>query len=122
VSARIIIADQNPDALSALKTLLAYLDYDIIGEITSVDVPLRVYSELQPDLVVMDWQFYKQCRGNLIEQLAKQDRSPRLIIMGNNTDDGRHALAAGAHAFVSKSDSAEWLLEALRTEHHDSDE
>jgi DNA-binding NarL/FixJ family response regulator len=114
VSARIIIADQNPDAMGALKTLLEYLDYDIVGEISSVDVPPRVYSELHPDLVLMDWQFFKQSRANLINYLARQDGSPRLIIMGHNADDGRRALAAGAHAFVSKSDPADWLLEALR--------
>jgi DNA-binding NarL/FixJ family response regulator len=114
VTARVIIADRNPDALRALKTLLAYLDYDIVGEITSVDASPRVYSELQPDLVLMDWQIFKQSRANLIDYLAKQNRPPRLIIMSNNADDGRRALAAGAHAFVSKSDPADWLLEALR--------
>jgi DNA-binding NarL/FixJ family response regulator len=114
VSARVIIADRNPDALRALKTLLEYLDYVVVGEITSIDASPRVYSELQPDLVLMDWQIFKQSRANLVDYLAKQDRPPRLIMMSNYADDGRLALAAGAHAFISKSDSADWLLEALR--------
>jgi two-component system response regulator DegU len=115
VTARVIIADQNADILRFLKALLRErLGYEVVGEITSVDEPPRVYAELRPDLVLMDWQICSRSRGNLLGYLAKQDRPPRIIIMSNNADHGRLALAAGAHAFVSKGDPADWLLEALR--------
>jgi DNA-binding NarL/FixJ family response regulator len=115
VTARVIIADQNEDVLRSLKALLREsVDYDVVGEITSVDAPPRVYAELQPDLVLIDWQICSRSRGNLIGYLTKQDRPPKVIIMSNNADHGRLALAAGADAFVSKSDPVDWLLEALR--------
>jgi two-component system response regulator DegU len=112
---RVIIADQNPDVLRSLKALLReHLGYDVVGEITSVDESPRVYAELRPDLVLMDWQICSRSRGNLIGYLAKEDRPPKVIIMSHNADHGRLALAVGAHAFISKSDPVDWLLEALR--------
>jgi DNA-binding NarL/FixJ family response regulator len=115
VSTRVIIADQNPDVLRSLKALLRDgLAYDVVGEITSADVSPRVYAELQPDLVLLDWRIYKKLHVNLIDYLAKLSRPPKIIIISNDGDHGRIALAAGADAFVSKSDPVDWLLEALR--------
>lgn len=115
MSARVIIADQNPDILRALKALLrTNLNYEVVGEVTSAAQLPLLYTATQPDLVLLDWQLCKQASMNLIEYFGKQERQPKVIVMSNDGDHGRQALAAGAHAYVSKGDSVDWLLEALR--------
>lgn len=115
MTARVIIADPNLDVLRSLKALLRVsLDYDVVGEFTSVGVLPRVYADLHPDLVLLDWQILERSQVNLIDYLAQLARPPKIIVMGNDGDHGRLALAAGANAYVSKGDPVDWLLEALR--------
>lgn len=115
MTARVIIADPNPDVLRSLKALLRVsLNYDVVGEFTTVGALPRAYADLHPDLVLLDWQILERSQVNLIDYLAQLARPPKIIVMGNDGDHGRLALAAGANAYISKGDPVEWLLEALR--------
>ncbi len=91
-------------------------DMDVIGE---VDDGLRVEQaarELQPDVVVMDYEM-SGCNGaEAADSLRASNAGTRVVMLsihdGATVRDA--ATAAGVVAFVSKHEPSERLVEAIR--------
>ncbi len=110
----IIVADQNLQALSALKVMLGEQEcLDVVGEATDAQTLLELAATCSATVILVDRQLPGVPLANLIERLHELESNPYVIVMGSQSEYGRSALRAGADAFVSKSDDADWLVESI---------
>jgi DNA-binding NarL/FixJ family response regulator len=85
----------------------------IVGESTDALSLLAQAKELQPDLVLLDWELPGSPITTLIEQLRKGERPIKITILARRPDAKQAALTVGADAFVSKTNPADSLLQTL---------
>ena len=110
---RILLADNQTRVRFALRTLLDQQPgLIVVGEAGETGDTLSQVEAVHPDLVLLDWDL----RGSVLELLpALYHMCPALkVIALSARPELRSAiLAAGADAFVSKTDPPERLLEAI---------
>jgi nitrogen fixation NifU-like protein len=102
----------------------------VVGEAIRVEDLLAQVGEIQPDLVLLDWELpgllaadlpnstssstVEQARCYLLDALHALHSHPKVIALSGRLEVRQLALDAGADAFVSKGDPPERLLTALR--------
>jgi DNA-binding NarL/FixJ family response regulator len=117
--ARILIADDRQLMRSALKTIFAMRpNWQICGEATDGREAVTKVSEMQPDLILMD---FKMPLANGIQAAREISATMPFIPIVMYTlykDDELEAAAkqAGVHSVVSKQDGLLNLLEAIDAE------
>jgi DNA-binding NarL/FixJ family response regulator len=111
---RIILAEHHSKLLSALRTLITEkTDHVIAGEARDWAELLKQAEKTKPDLVLLDWELPNRPNNDLRADLCIPERGLRLIVLSTWTGVKEIALAAGADAFISKSESPDRLLEVL---------
>ena len=78
---------------------------------------LRLATELQPDLVVLDIAMPLLNGIDVAARLQSMDRPPRVVVLSMHNDESYilRALASGARAYLLKDATDEDLLPAIRT-------
>jgi DNA-binding NarL/FixJ family response regulator len=113
---RILIADHQSAVRSALRLLLEErMDLDVVGEAADGQELLAQLAHLRPDFLLLDWDLPGWSTASLSEALGRLDHKPRTVILDVQSESEAAALAIGADAFVSKSESPKRLLTAIRT-------
>jgi two-component system response regulator DesR len=111
---RVLVADNDPRVRTALNMLLKFEpELAIAGESTDASSLLAPAKELQPDLVLLDWELPGSSIAGLIERLREAETPCKVIILSRRPEADQAARSAGADAFVSKTDPADSLLETL---------
>lgn len=111
---RIILADNHPHILRALKMVLQEEPgFVLVGEAEDVRTLLTVAAAEPADLILLDQGLPGAPIEDQIAALHALASRPRVIVMSSDPDSSRLMLRAGADAFVSKSDQTAWLLDAL---------
>jgi DNA-binding NarL/FixJ family response regulator len=112
---RIILADHHESAREALKFRIAEAqpEFEVIGEAATTQKLLRLAEEHFADLVLVDYRLPDDEIEQVIARLHALKPTPIVVVMSSEFDCARKALIAGADAFVSKVDDADWLLEKL---------
>ena len=102
---RILYVDDHDDSAEMLKLVLADVDYEVESART-VDQALKMASEMEFDLYVVDKRLPDGSGLELIKQLEKLTPGiPSIVYTGDVYEVHREqAMAAGAHAFVCKPD------------------
>jgi len=112
---RLLLADDQPKVRSALRLLLEQEpDLCVMGEATGTEDLIAQMAESCPDMVLLDWELSGQQPADLLKALHKCCPRLLVIVLSGRPEMRQAALAAGAHAFVSKGDPPEQLLAALR--------
>jgi DNA-binding NtrC family response regulator len=119
---RILIADDQPEVLSALSVICSAEGY----ETTSVDSPPAVISQIQDqdfDLVLMDLNYARQRTSgeeglDLLKEIRKIDPSLPVVVMTawGSIPLAVEAVRLGARDFLQKPWENERLLSILRTQ------
>ena len=111
---RVLLADDQVQVRSALRKLLHRLNMRVVGEAFDTD-SLRAELEItRPDLLLLDWGVLGIHPSEALPALHARYPLLRVIVMSGYPEVRRAAMAAGADAFVSKSDPPEQLLSALK--------
>lgn len=111
---RILLAEHHSKLLSALRTLVTEkTDHVIAGEARNWAELLKQAKKTKPDLVLLDWELPDRPNNDLRADLCTSEKGLRLIVLSTWAEVKEIALAAGADAFVSKSESPDKLLEVL---------
>ena len=111
---KILIADDDPQILRALRITLGAYDYEVV---TAADgaAAVRLAVDTHPDLVLLDLGMPKLDGLEVIAALRGWSKIPILVISGrSDASDKVAALDAGADDYVTKPFSTEELLARIR--------
>lgn len=112
---RILLADDQAKVRSALRLLLEHEpELEILGEAVDATGLLDWLKVADPDVLLLDWELPGLSAANLVQQTRSHRPGLRVIAMSGLPEARQPALAAGVHAFVSKGDPPEILVETIR--------
>lgn len=112
---RVLVVEPHPEVRHALRVLLQrqhQAPLEVVGLLESLDSLPGTVERLQPDLVLIDWDLAATHPAALTAIHALRPRVT-IVALGVQPELRQQALSTGADAFVSKSDPAERLLQAL---------
>lgn len=113
---KIGIADPQARVRFSLRILLEQQPgWTVIGEAADCQGLLNMVSADPPDLLLIDWGLPGLPAGHLLRLLRDQRPGMQIFMMSGRQELRQAALKAGADAFVCKTESAEKLLDLLRT-------
>lgn len=111
---KILIADDDPQILRALRILLSAHGYEVVTARTGADA-LSVAVDAHPDLVMLDLGMPELNGIEVIEGLRGWTGVPILVVSGRTgSGDKVDALDAGADDYVTKPFAADELLARIR--------
>jgi two-component system KDP operon response regulator KdpE len=111
---RILIVDDEPQILRALRINLTARQYDVLVAADGTEA-LRVAAHDRPDLIVLDLGLPDIDGVEVIRKLRAWSPVPIIVVSGRiGSADKVHALDAGADDYVSKPFDMEELLARLR--------
>lgn len=112
---RVILADHDKDALWALRTALEEEPgLEVVGAATDARQLLAAAERGKADLILVDRRLPGNGMKVLIAKLHALARTPIVVVLFTEQEDGRLLLREGADAVVSKGDQPAWLLETVR--------
>ena len=112
---RVVLADTQPDVRAAVRMLVTHvLGMQVVGEVTAAADLWTQLQAARSDLLLLEWDLLGAGAGAALARLHAVYPDLRVIVLSCQPEVRRHALAAGADAFVSKADSPEQMLKTLR--------
>lgn len=114
---RLVIVDDHDEVRQYLSdSLSAQPDMTVIGEAGTLGEARAVSADLEPDVVILDWNLPDGSGLDLCRHLAATTPATKCIVhTGAITDaDATAATQAGAAAIVMKSLSGTELVDAIR--------
>jgi two-component system KDP operon response regulator KdpE len=111
---RILVVDDEPQILRALRINLAARQYDVVTASTAASA-LRSVKDEHPDLVVLDLGLPDLDGVEVIKRLRTWTKVPIIVLSGRmESQEKVAALDAGADDYVTKPFSVEELLARVR--------
>jgi DNA-binding NarL/FixJ family response regulator len=112
---RVVVADAEADVRAALVLLLtAGHAMCVVGEAADAASLYRQVRDASPSAVLLAWELLGIEAGQALARLCAAHPQVRFVVLSTQPEVRRLALAAGAHAFVSKADSPEQVSSMLR--------
>jgi DNA-binding NarL/FixJ family response regulator len=87
--------------------------FEVVGEVADATDLMTQVKAARPDIVLLHWRLRGWAQVNSLSSLREAFPGLAVIVLSGHPEVEEAALAAGAHAFVSKADPAEQLLEAI---------
>jgi len=125
---RVLLAEGHEVVRAAIRRFLGELpDITLVSEVVSAANMIPQAREVQPDLVLIDWEFADsvsakrlhnddgQARRQLLAVLHALPSHPQIIALSREPEMSQAVLDAGADGFVSKGDSPQHFLLTLHT-------
>lgn len=117
MSASVLVIDDHPLVRDGVKRSLAAAGFECIGEAGSLKEAIAMIALLNPDVITVDLNLPD---GNGLEIISwARKQSPTIVIIVLSLENGLDlivaATKAGAQGFISKSESAEHLVTAIRS-------
>jgi two-component system, OmpR family, KDP operon response regulator KdpE len=111
---KILIADDDPQIIRALRITLGASGYDVVTAVDGADALRQIIAE-HPDLVMLDLGMPQLNGVEVIEGLRGWSQVPVLVVSGRTGGaDKVEALDAGADDYVTKPFAMDELLARIR--------
>ncbi|MGH8288370.1 MAG: response regulator [Steroidobacteraceae bacterium] len=113
---RVLLVDDHAVVRTGFRLLLqTSRDVAVVGEAESGEAACQCYSELSPEVVVMDIAMPGMGGVEALRRLRARDPQVRVLALSAHDDPmhARRALREGALGFLSKRSAPEALLEAI---------
>ena len=114
---RLMLVDDHAVVRMGFKLLLQEAeDMEVVAEAASGEEALKIYSEVQPDVVIMDVSMPGMGGLEAVQRLLAKDPAAKLLILSAHEDSAhpRRLLKAGARGYLSKRSAPEELKEAIQ--------
>jgi DNA-binding NarL/FixJ family response regulator len=115
MSVRLLIADDHEVVRNGLRAIVAGTDITVVGEATSIEDTVRLTSELNPDIVLLDIRLSDGDGLNALSRIKTEH--PKLPVLIFSTYDNptyvARAVALQASGYLIKSASRDALLAAI---------
>jgi DNA-binding NarL/FixJ family response regulator len=112
--ARVLLADDHPPLLAAIRRLLAE-QFDVVGEASDGAEAVRLAGVLQPDVLVIDLAMPRLGGIEAIRQIQAAGSGPAMVALTVLSDPAvlAAALQAGARGYVLKSQAGSDLIPTI---------
>jgi|SRR5690606_4387256 len=113
---RVLLVDDHAVVRTGFRLLLqSRQDVAVVGEAESGEAALQRFSELAPDVVVLDIAMPGMGGLEALKRIRARDPQARVLALSAHDDPmhARRALQEGALGFLSKRSAPEALLEAV---------
>ena len=112
----ILICDDAAFMRMMIKDILTKNGYDIAGEAENGQVAVDKYSEVKPDLVMMDITMPEKDGIQALKEIKAKDPSANVIMCSAMGQQAMviESIQAGAKDFIVKPFQADRVLEAVR--------
>jgi DNA-binding NarL/FixJ family response regulator len=112
---RVLIADDHPPLLAAIRRLLA-VEFEIVGEACDGVEAVRLAKALQPEVVVIDLAMPRMGGIEAIREMRAGGSSSAIVALTVLSDQAVQAATfeAGARGYVLKSQAGSDLIPAIR--------
>ncbi len=117
VPIRVMLADDHAVVRMGFRLLLeGSPDMKVVAEAESGEDALKVYSEVKPDVLVLDISMPGIGGLETLSRLLAKSPDARVLMLSAHEDTmhPRRALKAGALGYLSKRSAAEELIQAIR--------
>jgi DNA-binding NarL/FixJ family response regulator len=114
---RILIVDDHPVVREGLGMRIARQpDLEICAEAEDVASAFQLFSELKPDVAVIDIGLKTGNGLDLVQRIKQKYESARLLVWSMYSEHhyAERALRAGALGFISKDEPTDRIIEAIR--------
>ncbi|MFB5645345.1 MAG: response regulator [Nitrosopumilaceae archaeon] len=102
--ASILVADDSGAIRLVLKDILEVGQHSVVGEASDGQEAVEKYSELKPDLLLLDLAMPKKDGYTALKEIIQLDPDAKIILI-TAADDQKiinQCLTAGAKAYISK--------------------
>jgi two-component system invasion response regulator UvrY len=113
---RVLLVDDHAVVRTGFRLLLQSLpDLSVVGEADSGEAALQRYTELTPDVVVMDLAMPGMGGLEALKRIRARHAQAKILALSAHDDPmhARRALQEGASGFLSKRSAPEALIEAV---------
>ena len=114
---RVLLADDHTMFRQGLTGILAsYGGVEVVGEVPNDSEALRLVSELEPDVLIMQVQMPFERAEESLRRMRALPRPPKVVVvtMFEEPRYVRALMELGANAYLLKTSSAEHLVAAVR--------
>ena len=114
---RILLAEDHKTVREGIKLLVnAQTDMEVIGEAGDGEAAVRLASELDPDIVVMDISMPELNGLRATRRMRSNGLKLKILMLTRHTDDGylQQLIEAGANGYVLKQSAPNELINAIR--------
>ncbi len=114
----VMLVDDHAVVRMGFKLLLeAAPDIKVVAEAESGEQAIRLFSELHPDVVVMDITMPGMGGLEAIERIRAREPQARILVLSAHEDTvhPKRVLNAGATGYLTKRSAPEELIKAIRT-------
>ena len=114
----VMLVDDHAVVRMGFKLLLeAAPDVKVVAEAESGELAVKMYGEIQPDVVVMDITMPGIGGLEAIERIMAKDATARILVLSAHEDSvhPKRVLNAGALGYLTKRSAPEELIKAIRT-------
>ena len=115
--ARILLVDDHPAVREALAARIGRQpDLEVCGEAADMSEALRLITDTQPDLAVIDISLKTASGIDLIKRIKDRKDSVRMLVWSMHSEAlyAERALGAGALGYVNKDQATDKIIEAIR--------
>ncbi|MEO8631484.1 MAG: response regulator transcription factor [Betaproteobacteria bacterium] len=114
---RVMLVDDHAVVRMGFRLLLdGASDITVVGEADSGEEAVRLYSEIKPDVAVMDISMPGIGGLEAIDRILAREPQARMLVLSAHEDvmHARRVLKAGAVGYLTKRSAAEELIHAIR--------
>lgn len=115
---RVVLVDDHAVVRAGYRMLLKNSrDIEVVAEADNGEQACKHYTDLQPDVVIMDLSLPGIGGLEAIRRIIARDADARILVFSMHEDTifVEQALQAGARGYMTKSGAPEALIEAVRT-------
>jgi two-component system, NarL family, response regulator NreC len=114
---RVLLAEDHKTVRTGIKLLVnAQPDMEVIGEADNGEVAIKLATELEPDIVLMDISMPELNGLKATKRLRSIFPNIKILTLTRHTDDGylQQLIGAGANGYVLKQSAPTELINAIR--------
>jgi DNA-binding NarL/FixJ family response regulator len=113
---RVYLADTQIDQRLAFRILLQNLNMQVVGEAANWATVLAQAPATRPDMILVEWELVAAGSGpDLLELRRACSAAVIIVLIGNLEFREQAAISAGADAYICYEETADRVVEHLRT-------
>ncbi|MCW9705858.1 response regulator [Fodinibius salsisoli] len=114
---RVIVVDDHPMMRKGLVTTLdAEYGLEVVAQLERAEEVIQKYTELSPDLAIVDISLDGMSGLELIKHLITRDPDLKILVVSRHEETlyAERVIRAGAKGYVMKQEAGEVLIKAVR--------